>query len=106
MLLQRAIGEEHLAELVCFHAQQCAEKYLKGYLKSKKKSFRWSHDLRYLVTLCTECDADFDQMDVGAENLTRLADPSRYPVAEELPPTLDDARKAIEIAERIRACVV
>ena len=36
---------------VCFHAQQCAEKYLKSRLVMAGVPFRFSHDLLYLHEL-------------------------------------------------------
>lgn len=35
----------------CFHAQQCAEKYLKSMLVAKKKQFPRTHDLLTLTGL-------------------------------------------------------
>ncbi len=34
---------------VCFHAQQCAEKYMKGFLVRHKTAFRKTHDLDELL---------------------------------------------------------
>jgi len=36
-------------DTVCFHAQQCIEKYLKAYLASKKRDFPKTHDIRLLI---------------------------------------------------------
>jgi HEPN domain-containing protein len=36
---------EPLAELAAYHAQQGAEKYLKGFLVSRSVAFRFVHDL-------------------------------------------------------------
>ena len=36
-------------DTVCFHAQQCAEKYLKAFLVQKSISFPKTHDLRVLM---------------------------------------------------------
>lgn len=37
---------------VCFHAQQCAEKYLKAWLEEKGINFSKTHDLLELAKLC------------------------------------------------------
>jgi len=37
----------------CFHAQQCAEKYLKALLVSKRMGFPMTHDLLLLNNLCS-----------------------------------------------------
>jgi HEPN domain-containing protein len=97
---------EPMPEVSGFHSQQCAEKYLKGYLKSQKKTFRWSHDLGYLIDLCAQCDADFREFDEEAEILTRLAEPSRYPMPDEMEVTEAVARNAMQIAGRIRSFVL
>ena len=73
-LAQRALQPEPLPELACYHAQQCAEKYLKGYLKSKKIAFKWMHDLAYLLSVCATCDAGFNDLNEDAVDLTRLAE--------------------------------
>ncbi len=40
--------------IVCFHAQQCAEKYLKALLISQNAVFPKTHDLQTLSDLCTQ----------------------------------------------------
>lgn len=44
---------------VCFHAQQCAEKYIKAFLVRHKIGFRKTHDLIELQRLCTQVDPAF-----------------------------------------------
>jgi HEPN domain-containing protein len=105
-LAQRAMEPEPLPELACYHAQQCAEKYLKGYLKSKMIVFKWIHDLGYLVGVCATCDASFIDLNEDAVDLTRLAEPSRYPASVEPSVSLDDAREGLRIAGRIRSFVL
>lgn len=39
-------------DTVCFHTQQCAEKYLKGFLAFHKIDFPKTHSLEDLVELC------------------------------------------------------
>lgn len=38
-------------DAACFHAQQCAEKYLKGYLQELNITFQKTHDLVRLLDL-------------------------------------------------------
>lgn len=38
-----------LYEIVCFHAQQCAEKYLKGFLVYNEVDFPKTQSIEYLV---------------------------------------------------------
>jgi HEPN domain-containing protein len=46
--------KQPLYDGVCFHAQQCAEKYLKAFLTRHHIEFRWVHDLDELLRLCTK----------------------------------------------------
>ena len=47
---------------VCFHAQQCVEKYLKAYLIFHQRHFRKTHNIAELVELCKEINPQFDQL--------------------------------------------
>ena len=38
--------------LIAYHAQQCAEKYLKAYLVSRGVDFPYTHNIARLVELC------------------------------------------------------
>ena len=105
-MAQRAVdASEPLPEQCCYHAQQCAEKYLKGFLKSRRGRFKWLHDLRYLVDLCAAFDSDFNRLAPEVEMLTRAAEPSRYPAWGEDPVTVAEAQEAMEIANRVRLFV-
>ncbi len=83
----------------CFHAQQCAEKYMKALLVSKKAGFPMTHDLLLLNNLCSGAGI-FLEIDPKLLNtLTDFAVRTRYPGEE---PTLDDAKEAIETTKLIR----
>lgn len=99
------LPEGPLPELAAYHAQQCAEKYLKGYLVAKRISFRFVHDLGYLVHLCTGTNPAFEQMEEQALRLTEYATESRYPREDDQPCTEQDAREAIALADGIRRFV-
>lgn len=70
--IEKAEGDYELAELalqsgkprvydgVCFHAQQCAEKYLKAYLYEQSQSFPKTHKLEDLIDLCLPYDSSFE----------------------------------------------
>ena len=38
-------------DTVCFHSQQCAEKYLKSFLEYYNTDFGRTHNLRFLIEL-------------------------------------------------------
>ena len=83
----------------CFHAQQCAEKYMKALLVSQKAGFPMTHDLLLLNNLCSSVGI-FMEIDAKLLNtLTDFAVRTRYPGEE---PTLNDAKEALEITKLIR----
>jgi HEPN domain-containing protein len=84
---------------VCFHAQQCAEKYLKALLIYKEVDFPKTHDLVTLNTLCHQAGiiAGFDPQQLT--ELSRHAVQTRYPGNQ---PTPGEAKDALRIASSIR----
>ena len=83
----------------CFHAQQCAEKYLKALLAFKGIAFPLTHDLIVLNTKCVSA-----AINIGVEKKW-LALLSAYAVAARYDrdrPSLEDAKEALEIATNIR----
>ena len=69
-----------LTDIACYHAQQCAEKYLKGYLVSREVPFRFVHELAYLARLCMDTDSDFAALLGPAAELQDYASDVRYPL--------------------------
>jgi HEPN domain-containing protein len=89
--------------LVAYHAQQCAEKYLKAYLVCLSVDFPRTHNISTLLELCS----DYAQWPLtlrDAEELTDYAVATRYP-GEAAGVTAHDAQRAIENAERVRSRV-
>jgi HEPN domain-containing protein len=82
-----------------FHAQQCAEKYLKGLLVRQGQSPPKIHDLAVLHNLCEKVGMIVPVGDEALELLTRYATKFRYPGAA---PTVEDAKEALEIAKIVR----
>jgi HEPN domain-containing protein len=65
---------EPFTNTICFHSQQCVEKYLKAYLSFVGKSFRKTHDISELIELCKEIDEEFEILySLNATKLTRYA---------------------------------
>jgi HEPN domain-containing protein len=93
---------EPATDTVCFHMQQCAEKYLKTFLIFHDKEYPRSHDLEPLLDLCLRMDHDFQQLvELGVHGLTKYATSLRY--GEEFySPSLEEANRAIGIAEKAR----
>jgi len=92
-------------ESLGFHAQQCVEKALKGYLTMHQVSFQRRHDLSYLLDLCVPFDEDFAQFYASADELTPYAVEFRYPDAL-LSISSNHVWTIIEIAERIYTFVL
>lgn len=69
---------EGTMDVVCFHAQQCAEKCLKAYLVFVGHDFPKTHDLHNLLKLCTDHDPSFASMEDDARILSDYAVEVRY----------------------------
>jgi HEPN domain-containing protein len=94
--------KDPLPEVVCFHCQQCAEKYLKAFLISRKVPFPKVHDLIALKNLCVAKDGAFELIHDLLDSLEGYDVAIRYPgeVA-----TAEDAREAIATMKEIRRFV-
>jgi HEPN domain-containing protein len=97
---------EPLADIACYHAQQCAEKCLKGYLVSRDVAFRFVHELAYLVRIAMRDDVAFADLLDPASSLQDYASDVRYPPDEFGPPSVEDARQAVSHARFIRSFVL
>lgn len=66
-------------DAVCFHAQQCAEKYLKARLQEANTSFPPTHDLIALLKLLAPIEPAWTSLLPFLRALTQLAVSVRYP---------------------------
>lgn len=89
--------------LIAFHAQQCAEKYLKAYLVFKSVDFPYTHDIFRLLELCAE-HGNWAETIEEAKRLTLYAITTHYPGTEDKV-TRDEALNAIDLASRVRKVV-
>jgi HEPN domain-containing protein len=90
-------------DTVCFHAQQCAEKYLKALLVLRSIDFPKNHNLRILMQLIpAEVALGLDSKAVIG--LTRYAVDARYPGDWESI-TRAEAKQAVSIARQVREAV-
>lgn len=83
----------------CFHAQQCAEKYMKALLVFKGRSFPMTHDLLIINNLLISEGIFIGLPEDDVDALSRFAVATRYPGAK---PTIEDAKEAISLARAIR----
>lgn len=97
--------ENPATDAICFHAQQCVEKYLKAYLIFNQKHYKKTHNIARLIELCKEITPDFEFLyTINAHNLINYAVEIRY--GEEFYfPTVEEAKEAIEIAGKVRKFV-
>lgn len=66
-------------EIICYHCQQSAEKYLKGFLALKEHEIVKTHDLVALNKLCTEYENEFKSVMEECLRLTDYGVNVRYP---------------------------
>ncbi len=104
-LLQHA---EPVTDAICFHSQQCAEKYLKAFLIFHQKEVPRTHNIAWLILQCAEIHSDFLELLQGdVPLLTTYAVEVRYPDFEpDLFPTVTEAQHAVELAEEVKAFVL
>lgn len=92
-------GEECPASTVCFHAQQCVEKYLKAYLAFHSREFPRTHVIEELLALMPAGA----RPNIGVREQALLSDyavGSRYPGSPDT--SLAEARQAVALARRVR----
>lgn len=92
--------EDCPTDTVCFHAQQCVEKYLKAFLVLRRINFPKTHDIKELIVLLPSNS----RPKLTPEEQRRLADyatVTRYPGDYE-PISLAETRRAAKIARRVR----
>lgn len=96
------LGTDCPTEIVCYHAQQCVEKYLKALPVLAKTDFPKTHDLDRLAQLLPR-GSSIGLTSAERAELTDHAVAARYPGAGEIP--MRDARRAVRLARRARRAV-
>ncbi len=66
-------------DAVCFHSQQCIEKYLKACLQEASIAFGKTHDLTSLLSLMLPLEPDWVSLRPALDSLTVYAVEFRYP---------------------------
>jgi HEPN domain-containing protein len=100
---EAAVDDTPNYDAVCFHAQQCAEKYLKAILVEDNLRVPRIHDLEALVNLLSGQYQELQGILRHARILSAMAVEVRYPgmTADE-----DDASEALKSATAIREAVL
>jgi HEPN domain-containing protein len=86
-------------EIICYHAQQCAEKMLKGFLIANSVGPPKKHDLPLLCDMCIAMDTRFGELGDICDFLTVFGVQPRYP--NELEVLDEDARRALRDVQTI-----
>ena len=89
-------------DAVCFHAQQCAEKYLKAFLVLREIEPPKTHNLIELLKLCSAQDGSFELIHPVLDSLMTYAVDIRYPGESS---TKDEARDAVKAMKQVREFV-
>jgi len=93
-------------DTVCFHAQQCAEKYLKGFLTFHEIEFPKTHSIEDLVLLCKQVAPSIESETGDVEILSSYGVEIRYPdeIYYDIP--AEDAREAVELSIKVKLVVL
>ena len=106
LIIKKAmVGDDVPWDMVTFHAQQAAEKYLKGFLVYHARKPPKTHDLVELLVICADFSQELSLLRPDCRELTQLGFVSRYP-DEPGEPTEVETRRAVEIAQRVRDAVL
>jgi len=99
-------AEQYASDIVCFHCQQAAEKYLKGFLAWHQMPFAKTHDLLDLLRRIMQIsDIDGQMLSDSLLLLDRYSVSIRYPQEYEEEPDEQEVREAVEAAYAVRAWV-
>lgn len=89
-------------DAICFHAQQCVEKYLKAWLQEANIAFRRTHDLEELLALTLPAVPTWASWQPDFLILTSHAVDFRYPGKTSL---AADACHALKVCEEVRKAI-
>lgn len=87
-------------EIICYHCEQSAEKYLKGYLILYGNKAEKTHDLVLLNNKCQSIDENFNNIEDECIELVPYGVQVRYPYQLEV--NEEDMNNAIYSAEKIQ----
>lgn len=100
LVMRKRQNRKSLRDGICYHCQQCAEKYLKARLVEAGTQFPRTHDLKALLQLALPHEPLWTALNPAAKSLTDCAVDFRYPGQTA---TEQDAKTALEHCKSIRA---
>jgi len=101
-LLLRRSRKKHSRDIVCFHLQQCVEKYLKARLEEAGIPFPRIHDLERLLALAVTVEPLWASLRPSMATLSDYAVEVRYPGRTASPV---EARSLLRATTRIREII-
>ena len=87
---------------ICFHAQQCAEKYCKARLVEADIPFRKTHDLIEVLSQALVIEPDWVSIQEQMDFLNNFSGLYRYPGASA---TKEEAKRAAKDCRTVRKCI-
>lgn len=91
-------------EIICYHCEQSAEKYLKGYLIKEGNKLERTHDLVLLNNKCKFINKDFESIEDECIELVPYGVQVRYPYQLEV--AEEDMISAVKCAEKIEKFII
>ena len=88
-----------LTDIVCFHCQQCIEKYLKALMTYHRIYFPKTHNLLELLKLLLPVEPPLQGLDKALQSLNPYSVNFRYPGEEA---TLKEAKEAVKVMKYLR----
>jgi HEPN domain-containing protein len=90
-------------EIICFHCQQAAEKYLKGFLEFHDETPPRIHDIIELQKKCENYDPDFIKLEEFSKALTNFGVQPRYDLGMDIQKS--DMLLSLKYAQSIKTFV-
>ena len=99
-------AERYAGDTVCFHCQQAAEKYLKGFLAWHQAPFVRTHDLLELLKLVRPIAGDeIEALAASLLLLDRYSVSIRYPQEYEEDPDEEEVQEEVKASNVVRSWV-
>ena len=95
-------ASDPLHDIICFHAQQCIEKYLKAWLQESNIPVQRTHNLEELLALIVPTLPAWSDWQSDFKIITAYAVDPRYPGDSA---TADNTQHAIHICDEVRQAV-
>ena len=89
--------------IIAFHSQQCAEKFLKGFMVYHNMDFPYTHNISTLIELCLPL-VDLNKNLKQAKELSKYAVAVRYPT-QYLKISRSEALRTVRIARHVKKVI-